>query len=46
MFAEVGPDDVEVGKQMRMVFRINAVDEQRDFIKYFWKATPADEGGQ
>jgi phosphoenolpyruvate carboxylase len=28
------------------VFRINAVDEQRDFIKYFWKATPAGEGGQ
>lgn len=46
VFAEVGADDVEVGKPMRMVFRINAVDEQRDFIKYFWKATPADEGGQ
>jgi len=45
VFAEVGADDVEVGKPMRMVFRINAVDEQRDFIKYFWKATPAGEGG-
>jgi hydroxymethylglutaryl-CoA synthase len=46
VFAEVGAEDVEVGKPMRMVFRINAVDEQRDFIKYFWKATPADEGAQ
>lgn len=44
VFAEVGADDVEVGKPMRMMFRINAVDEQRDFIKYFWKATPAGEG--
>ncbi|UZK67300.1 hydroxymethylglutaryl-CoA synthase family protein [Sphingomonas sp. M1-B02] len=46
IFAEVSADDVEVGRPMRMVFRINAADEQRDFIKYFWKATPASEGGQ
>jgi hydroxymethylglutaryl-CoA synthase len=39
IFAEVGPEDVEVGRPMRMVFRINAVDEQRGFTKYFWKAT-------
>lgn len=45
-FAEVGAEDIEVGRPMRMVFRINAVDEQRDFIKYFWKAVPANEGGQ
>jgi len=45
VFAEVGPEDVEVGRRMRMVFRINAFDEQRDFIKYFWKAVPA-EGGE
>ena len=46
VFAEVSAADVEVGRPMRMVFRINAVDEQRDFIKYFWKAVPASEGGQ
>lgn len=46
IFAEVGAADVEVGREMRMVFRINARDEQRDFVKYFWKATPISEGGQ
>ena len=39
-FAEVTPDDVEVGREMRMVFRIKAVDETRHFTKYFWKAVP------
>ncbi len=43
-FAEASAADIEVGRAMRMVFRINAVDEQRDFIKYFWKAVPANEG--
>lgn len=46
VFAEVTADEVSVGRPMRMVFRINAVDEQRDFIKYFWKAVPASEGEQ
>lgn len=46
VFAEASADDIEVGRPMRMVFRINAVDEQRDFIKYFWKAVPAPEGDQ
>ena len=39
-FADAAADDVFVGGDMRMVFRIKAVDERRDFIKYFWKATP------
>jgi len=39
-FAEVSADDVEVGREMRMVFRIKARDENRHFVKYFWKATP------
>ena len=39
-FTDVSADDVFVGGDMRMVFRIKAVDERRDFIKYFWKATP------
>ena len=39
-FSDVNEADVEVGREMRMVFRIKAVDNQRKFIKYFWKATP------
>ncbi|GAB5459023.1 MAG: hydroxymethylglutaryl-CoA synthase family protein [Henriciella sp.] len=39
-FADVKADEVHVGDDMRMVFRIKAVDDRRDFIKYFWKATP------
>ncbi len=39
-FSDVTEDDVEVGREMRMVFRIKAQDEQRKFTKYFWKATP------
>ena len=40
-FADADAESVEVGKQVRMVFRIKAVDENRGFIKYFWKAVPA-----
>jgi 3-hydroxy-3-methylglutaryl CoA synthase len=39
-FADVTAEDVEVGRAMEMVFRIKAIDEQRDFTKYFWKAAP------
>ena len=40
-FTDVDPAAVEVGLAMRMTFRIKAVDERRDFTKYFWKAAPA-----
>ncbi|MBV9994865.1 MAG: OB-fold domain-containing protein [Caulobacteraceae bacterium] len=43
-FADCGPEDVEVGREMRMVFRVKAVDELRDFTKYFWKAVPVTSG--
>jgi hydroxymethylglutaryl-CoA synthase len=39
-FTDVEADDVEVGREMRMVFRVKARDEQRGFTKYFWKAAP------
>ena len=39
-FADVDGIDVEVGQQMRMVFRIKAVDEMRHNFRYFWKAAP------
>lgn len=40
-FTDASGDDVEVGKPMRMVFRIKGVDEVRGFTRYFWKAAPA-----
>lgn len=40
-FADVTPDAVAVGAPMRMMFRIKAFDEQRQFRRYFWKAAPA-----
>jgi 3-hydroxy-3-methylglutaryl CoA synthase len=43
-FADCTAEDIEVGRDMRMVFRIKAVDELRDFTKYFWKAAPIREG--
>jgi uncharacterized OB-fold protein len=40
-FADVDGEEIEVGRQMRMVFRIKAVDEMRHFYRYFWKAVPS-----
>jgi uncharacterized OB-fold protein len=37
-FAEVTAEDVKVGAELRMVFRIKALDDKRHFTKYFWKA--------
>jgi uncharacterized OB-fold protein len=39
-FADVDAASVEVGRIMRMVFRVKAVDERRHFKRYFWKAAP------
>lgn len=39
-FAEVGADGIEVGRDVKMVFRIKSQDELRGFTKYFWKAVP------
>lgn len=39
-FVDIDPDAVEVGAELRMMFRIKAVDELRDFKRYFWKAAP------
>jgi 3-hydroxy-3-methylglutaryl CoA synthase len=41
-FTDVDAADVEVGRELRMVFRIKNVDEQRNFTRYFWKATAAN----
>ena len=40
-FCDASMDDMRVGRPMRMMFRVKSADEQRGFIKYFWKAAPA-----
>lgn len=39
-FTDCDAKDVAVGCAMTMMFRIKAVDDRRDFTKYFWKAVP------
>jgi hydroxymethylglutaryl-CoA synthase len=41
-FTDIEPDAIEVGAPLRMMFRIKAIDERRDFKRYFWKAAPAN----
>lgn len=43
-FADCTAADVEVGRAMRMVFRIKSFDALRDFTRYFWKAVPLKRG--
>jgi uncharacterized OB-fold protein len=40
-FIDMPADALEVGKDLRMMFRIKSIDEQRHFRRYFWKAAPA-----
>lgn len=37
---DVTPGEVDSGMDVRMVFRIKDVDDQRGFKRYFWKAVP------
>lgn len=40
-FTDIAPDAaLEVGQEMKMVFRIKDLDNVRGFRRYFWKATP------
>jgi uncharacterized OB-fold protein len=39
-FADTAGDEIEVGREMQMVFRIKSIDETRHFKRYFWKAAP------
>jgi 3-hydroxy-3-methylglutaryl CoA synthase len=41
-FTDIDPEQIDVGRDVRMVFRIKATDELRRFKRYFWKATSAD----
>ena len=43
--ADIDPGaELEVGQKMRMVFRVKDYDTNRGFRRYFWKATPAENG--
>jgi 3-hydroxy-3-methylglutaryl CoA synthase len=48
-FTDMDPRELEVGRDMDMVFRVKDRDPQRGFVRYFWKAAPAsgtsDSGG-
>jgi hypothetical protein len=35
-------DEAKVGLPVRMMFRIKAQDDRRQFMRYFWKATTAE----
>lgn len=39
-FTDVNVGEIEVGMDVRMVFRIKSVDSLRGFVRYFWKAVP------
>lgn len=43
---DVGPDGIDIGTPLDMVFRIKERDNQRGYNRYFWKAVPALAGGK
>jgi uncharacterized OB-fold protein len=45
-FTDVEESELEVGKPMRMMFRIKDVDSLRGFHRYFWKAAPIVDAPQ
>ena len=40
-FVDVGPEGLDVGSPLEMVYRIKERDRQRGYNRYFWKAVPA-----
>ncbi len=42
-FTDIDGSKLEVGLPMRMMFRIKEVDPSRGFVRYFWKAAPAND---
>ncbi len=41
-FADFLPGEAEVGKPVRMAFRIKDFDHRRHYLRYFWKPAPID----
>jgi 3-hydroxy-3-methylglutaryl CoA synthase len=37
---DVGPEGIDVGTRLKMVFRVKERDRARGYQRYFWKATP------
>jgi uncharacterized OB-fold protein len=37
---DVGPQGIDTGTPLRMVYRIKEKDRQRGYNRYFWKSTP------
>ncbi len=40
-FTDVDADRLDVGSPITMMFRVKDYDQQRGFVRYFWKAAPA-----
>ncbi len=43
---DVGPEGVEIGTPLRMVYRIKERDRPRGYNRYFWKSTPIAAQGR
>ncbi|MDE2596127.1 MAG: 3-hydroxy-3-methylglutaryl CoA synthase [Sphingomonadales bacterium] len=41
---DIGPDGIEPGTELEMVFRVKEKDRQRGYSRYFWKAAPTVSG--
>jgi uncharacterized OB-fold protein len=41
---DIGPDGIEPGTELEMVFRVKEKDRQRGYSRYFWKAAPKAAG--
>jgi 3-hydroxy-3-methylglutaryl CoA synthase len=41
---DIGPDGIESGTELEMVFRVKEKDRQRGYSRYFWKAAPKAAG--
>ena len=39
-FTDVNVGEIDVGMDVRMMFRIKSIDSIRGFVRYFWKAVP------
>jgi len=41
---DIGPEGIDTGTPLRVVFRIKEPDKIRSFNRYFWKTTPISKG--
>jgi uncharacterized OB-fold protein len=43
-FTGFHPDEIEVGMNVKMVFRVKDIEKQRNFRNYYWKVAPLLNG--